>query len=195
MLVKVHFLNWDGIAEENAELTDKSFKIYMNSLVGKQDMFEKECYRSRQVEIGITVNEIQDPESFLELVFHELNKDARPNGSYERSMCAGDVIEFENKYFIVLGLGFSEIQHSLDEPIVSPKICRACSCGLNDENVSRVQVECFENGRKSTTEITVCEDCHDEYITGEIDLFFDDCGMFRNWHKDKPLLSDSIYSL
>lgn len=113
MLVKVHFLNWDGAAISQEVLGEdvlgKSFRIYMDSLTGKQETFERECYRTHQVELDINSNEIQDPESFLELVFFELNKDDRHNGAYERSMCAGDVIEFENKCFIVLGLGFSEI--------------------------------------------------------------------------------------
>lgn len=113
MLVKVHFLNWDnGLQKESAlnqDILDESFRIYMDSLIGKQETFEREYYRTSQVKLDITSSEIEDPESFLELVFCELNKDTRPNGSYERSMCAGDVIEFENKCFIVLGLGFSEI--------------------------------------------------------------------------------------
>lgn len=163
MVVKVHFLNWEGMGVPK-ELLDKGFRIFMNSLTGTQETFEKDCYRTHEIELDIKASEIQDPESFLEMVYAELNSDTRPNGAYERSMCAGDVVEFENKCFIVLGIGFSEI--------ATYGACPVCNCTLHDTNIASVKIDYFEDGETHRRETQVCEDCHDEFVRGEIDLYY-----------------------
>ena len=114
MQVNLYYLNWDK-GETQKGLDDKSYKIFMDSMLNKQNTFEKAHYRKYTLEIEMTPDKIEDPESFLELVYLELNKDTRSNSQTERSMCAGDVIAFKDKsesekQFIVLGLGFTEIE-------------------------------------------------------------------------------------
>lgn len=63
------------------------------------------------------------PEQAAEMVFRVLNYDTRPNGSYERSLSAGDVVKLTPRngkdvhiWMAVEGIGFRQI----DGPILTP---------------------------------------------------------------------------
>lgn len=105
MQVKVHYLNWDKAGSEN----DKAMRIYKDSLVGLQKRFEKQYYRTYEGMVSMEACEIEDDESFLDIVFDELGLNQRINQLKERYLCAGDVIEYHKKRFIVWGLGFEEL--------------------------------------------------------------------------------------
>ena len=93
---KILYLNWD---KEEMEQDANIMKRFMFGF-DEGESLHLEWYRERKYPL--------QSESLNE-VWHDLNKDDRINGQEERSLCVGDIIEFDGHLWGVNPIGFIDL--------------------------------------------------------------------------------------